>query len=204
MKRFNYQILIIKLLVSTFSIVMFTGCIGAKQNIQKAYTKKYSNKTLMYHYAKKYGIDPQLVKAIIDVESGWNPKSISNKSAYGLMQIVPNTAGIEVNRYFNISKNKPSKYQLLHPVSNLQYGILYLHILQNHYLKKIKNNTSKRYLTIAAYNRGITMTLKVFDKYPRNAVKKINRYTPKQVYYKLMRKLPLETRRYLKKVSSNI
>jgi len=47
---------------------------------------------LVRQYASHYRVPPELISALIDVESGWNPRALSNKGAMGLMQLMPATA----------------------------------------------------------------------------------------------------------------
>ena len=44
------------------------------------------------HYADHYGIPPEFIAALIDVESRWNSSAVSDKGALGIMQLMPETA----------------------------------------------------------------------------------------------------------------
>lgn len=48
--------------------------------------------TCVHDYAAHYQIPPEFIAALIDVESDWNPRAISDKGAMGLMQLMPATA----------------------------------------------------------------------------------------------------------------
>lgn len=48
--------------------------------------------SLVERWADDRGLDPRLVQAVVQVESGYNPKALSNKGAIGLMQLMPGTA----------------------------------------------------------------------------------------------------------------
>lgn len=85
--------------------------------------------------APAFGLDPAMVNAVIKVESGFNPKAISNKNAQGLMQLLPATA-----KRFGVQDS-------FDPVQNLIGGITYLRYLLNMF----SGDLSK---TWAAYNAG--------------------------------------------------
>lgn len=48
--------------------------------------------TCVHDYAAHYHVSPAFVDALIDVESDWNPRAVSDKGAMGLMQLMPATA----------------------------------------------------------------------------------------------------------------
>lgn len=48
--------------------------------------------TFVRKYAARYHVPSELIAALIDVESRWNPRAVSNKGAMGLMQLMPATA----------------------------------------------------------------------------------------------------------------
>ena len=73
------------------------------------------------HYSKRYGVDPDLVRAIIYAESKGNPYSISKDGALGLMQIMPSTAD-----FLGISN-------MLDPEENINAGVKYIAWLVKHY-----------------------------------------------------------------------
>jgi soluble lytic murein transglycosylase-like protein len=58
------------------------------------------------HYARLYRVPVNLVEAVIDVESDWNPIAVSPKGAVGLMQLMPETAfDVGVRNRFQIEDN---------------------------------------------------------------------------------------------------
>ncbi|PLX98372.1 MAG: lytic transglycosylase [Desulfuromonas sp.] len=62
--------------------------------------------SLIVHFASKFNLDIALIKAVIKVESDFNPQVVSSKGAQGLMQLMPETAReIGVNDPFNPSES---------------------------------------------------------------------------------------------------
>lgn len=96
-------------------------------------TQKYDN--MIRKAQKKYGVEFSLIKAVIKVESGFNPEAVSKKGAKGLMQIMPgNFESLDVKDPFN-------------PYQNIMGGALYLKQLLERYEYQLP-------LALAAYNAG--------------------------------------------------
>lgn len=156
--------------------------------------------------AEKRQLPTELVLAIMHEESHFNPKAKSHVPAYGLMQIVPTTAGHDVNKVYR-GKDKPMRENDLYdPAVNIETGSAYLKILQSRYLKGIKDPQSATYSIIAAYNTGSGNVAKAFgERRVSKAIKKINSMSSDEVYQHLIRNLPYEeTRNYLKKVNDRM
>ncbi len=87
--------------------------------------------------ARRYGVDVNLVKAVMAAESGFNPAAVSVANAQGLMQVIPETG----ERYGVDSE------RLIKPHVNIAVGVRYLRDLS----RMFKNRPD---LIIAAYNAG--------------------------------------------------
>lgn len=149
--------------------------------------------------------DLPLLLAISHAESAFNPKAISHIPAYGLMQIVRHSAGVDVAQQLFNKNRAPTEAELYDPQTNITFGAGYLFILKNKYLKDIKDPLSKKYCVIAAYNTGSGNVARAFnpkDRVIKNAIPHINALSSEQVYQQLIHSLPYdETKKYLKKVT---
>lgn len=90
---------------------------------------------LIERHAESRGLDPRLVRAVVQVESGYNPTAVSNKGAMGLMQLMPATAR-------DLAVASPFE-----PGENLRGGTEYLRGLLEHFGGRTE-------LALAAYNAG--------------------------------------------------
>lgn len=167
---------------------------------QKIRAYKYAS--LVRKYSKKYNVTESLIYGIIKTESSFNPFAVSHAPAYGLMQVVPGTAGKDVFEKIKKSPGQPSPQNLFKPEYNIDIGTAYVKILQEQYLVKVKDHNARRYTVISAYNGGAGNVLKTFSSNREQAVVKINQLSSSQVYQQLTNKHPKqESRRYLLKVN---
>jgi len=158
-------------------------------------------------FSNEEKVDPALVYAIMHSESSFNPMARSHIPAYGLMQIVPQSAGRDVSMKIYKEDRILSPKYLYDSTNNIRAGATYLNILYYRYLSSIENPKSRLYCTVAAYNTGAGNVAKAFTGKTniREASKIINKMTPEQVYNKLLTSLPYEeTINYLKKVNERI
>ncbi len=158
-------------------------------------------------YANEQEISKALVLAVIETESAFNPQAKSGVPAYGLMQIVPNSAGLDATQELDGKARLLAPSYLYDSENNIEIGSTYLHILLFRYLKGVKDPLSRRYCSIAAYNTGAGNVSRAFIGSTRigKAFPEINKLTPQQVYDHLLKNLPHdETKHYLERVSKRI
>ena len=113
----------------------------------KTRAEQYSNEVTKY--CNKYGIDPALALAVMQTESSFNPKAKSHGPAYGLMQIVPNSAGADCAESLKKGFKIPTANYLYEPENNIEMGIHYLYLLKKRYFSKVENNDSQTLCMIA-------------------------------------------------------
>jgi soluble lytic murein transglycosylase-like protein len=91
--------------------------------------------TLVDTISARYGVDPALTRAVIEVESSFDPRAVSSKGARGLMQLMPETGKrFGVRNFFD-------------PAENIEGGVRYLSLLLEQFGGALD-------LTLAAYNAG--------------------------------------------------
>lgn len=135
--------------------------ITPKSKLSGAYLSLPYNHEVMAA-AKETSLDPALIHAVIATESKHNPRALSNKGAYGLMQLMPTTA-----RRFNVKDKNNTK-------QNIVAGAKYLRELLTLFNGDLK-------LTLAAYNAGPGAVKKYSNQIP--PYKETMQYVPKVLKY---------------------
>jgi len=132
---------------------------------------------IIHDHATAEGISPDLVRAVIQVESAFNPRAVSHKGAMGLMQLMPATA-----TEFGVADP-------FDPQENIGAGVKYLKRLLARYDNDLE-------LALAAYNAGPGAVDRYGQKVPpyretRDYLRKVKSVTPiavgpKKVIYKIV------------------
>jgi len=122
---------------------------------------------LIVEHARVNGVRTDLVRAVMQVESGFNPGARSPKGAMGLMQLMPETA-----RQYGVSNP-------YNPEDNVRAGVRYLRSLLDRY-------DGSEELALAAYNAGPGAVDKHGQSVPpyketQNYVAQINRMTSRPI-----------------------
>ncbi len=167
-KALKYIFLLFLLICLVFAIIF------------KIYPIKYLDE--IYYYSNEYDLEPALVCAIINVESGFNKKAVSKKGASGLMQIMKSTADwaaeeIDIERY--------SYDNIFNEKLNLNIGCWYISKLK----KQFDDNLI---YVLAAYNAGSG---------------NVSKWISDEKYYDNFGNLDIpfpETKEYVEKVNKNI
>jgi len=111
------------------------GQLAASNSIQFFRTNSSAYDDVIRRVTAEHRLDFALVKAVMHVESSFNPYARSHKGALGLMQVMPETA------------KRHGVLDIYNPTQNIEAGVKHLK-----YLTQKFNNES--YLVLAAYNAG--------------------------------------------------
>ncbi len=155
--------------------------------------------------AHRHEVPPSLLLAIMQAESAFNPRATSHIPAYGLMQIVPRSAGLDAYDFVHGMMRLLGPEYLYDPNNNIELGSAYLWILNGRYLRSIEHPESRRYCVIAAYNTGAGNVARAFSGTTsvKAAAPIINALSPDDVFARLESDLPFdETKAYLVKVNT--
>jgi len=138
-KTINYVSVKLLYIVAVSSLLVVSVPVSAANCLQLD-AGRINDKAKIYQKpiisaAKRYKVDPDLIRSVIAIESCYNRKAVSHAGAQGLMQLMPDTADrFGVKDSFNSSQN-------------IHAGTKYLRFLQLRY----KGDLSK---VLAAYNAG--------------------------------------------------
>ena len=138
----NKKILVCGLII----LILIVFLIVLKNKIQRIFYPKL-HEEFVSMYSDEYGVDENLVFAVIKAESNFQEDAVSHKDALGLMQIMKETAE-DVARKYNIEIDfNNSEREILNVQNNIKIGTKYLAVL----FEKYKNIE----VAVAAYNAGI-------------------------------------------------
>ena len=191
----------------------------SKAFLQKA--KLY--KPDVFKRANQFRLTPEFIYSIIQTESSFNPMARSYIPAFGLMQIVPQSAGADAYKMLTGKKKILTPSYLYNSKNNILIGSAYLKRIYYGYMRRVKNPLSRLYCTIAAYNTGAGNVACAFNSNKKDsngkticsrragdyniikASSKINKMSPQQVYNHLLKNLRYdEPKHYLKRVTKRL
>jgi soluble lytic murein transglycosylase len=145
--------------------------------------------------AEKRQIDPYLIASIIRQETGFEPATVSNAGAVGIMQIMPAEAGTIAAQ---AGLPAPTREELFDPKTNIAIGVA-------EYAQKLSALNGNPILAIAAYNAGTDVVGKWLAQVPVDDVDLFIEtipYAETRLYVKTVSRNRFEYRRIYEGVSS--
>ena len=127
---------------TAFGLVLLV--VSARAQVSDAYSPQDRSVRWAKYYAAMYQVPIELVRAIIDEESGWNPQAVSKKGAAGIMQLMPATA-----RRFGVRNRFVIE-------ENIRGGVVYLAWLKQRFHGDLRLITAAYYVgEVAISLRGL-------------------------------------------------
>ena len=169
-------------------------------------TRAEQYKAEVEKYCRKYNVNPALAYAVMQTESSFNPKAKSHVPAYGLMQIVPSSAGQDCAQSLKKPFAKPTANYLYEPENNIEMGVHYLYLLEKRYYTGVNNSDSRDLCVIASYNTGAGNVARALrgDTKISKAIPQINSMSYEELFRYFERKLLPETQNYIRKVTERM
>ena len=169
-------------------------------------TRTEQYKAEVEKYCRKYDVNPAMAYAVMQTESSFNPKAKSYVPAYGLMQIVPSSAGQDCAQSLKKPFTQPTANYLYEPENNIEMGIHYLYLLNKRYYTGVTNQDSRNLCVIASYNTGAGNVARALrgDTKISKAISQINAMSYDELFRYFERKLLPETQNYIRKVTERM
>lgn len=169
-------------------------------------TRAEAYKNEVEKYCRKYDVNPAMAYAVMQTESAFNPKAKSYVPAYGLMQIVPTSAGKDCATSLNKSFSQPTANYLYDPENNIEMGVHYLYLLNKRYYTNVVNSDSRDLCVIASYNTGAGNVARALrgDTKISKAIPQINEMSYEELFKYFEKKLLPETQNYIRKVTERM
>ena len=135
--------------------------VSARAQVSDAYSLRDISARWVEYYAAMYQVPIELVAAIIDEESGWNPQAVSKKGAAGIMQLLPATA-----RRFGVRNRFVIE-------ENIRGGVVYLAWLKQRFHGDLRLITAAYYVgEVAISLRGLEYSSPAVQDYVKRIARR--------------------------------
>ena len=132
--------ILVQITVAAVALALIFGSLFGVVYLVNEYSLPRVFSEYVQEYSFRYGVDANLVYAVIKAESNFDENAVSAKGARGLMQLMP------ITHTFIAHRLGVTDYDIDDPETNIRFGTWYLGYLYEKF--------QSRYLCVAAYNAG--------------------------------------------------